>query len=76
MGYMYERGLGAPASDVRAERHYRRAAELLAASDNAKEGLLGEWHVKATLYASLGALRLRRLLRYYGFDFLFPVDLF
>jgi TPR repeat protein len=31
LGYMYERGLGAPASEVRAERHYRRAAELLAA---------------------------------------------
>ena len=30
LGYMYERGLGAPASEVRAERHYRRAAELLA----------------------------------------------
>ena len=28
LGYMYERGLGAPRSEVRAERHYERAAQV------------------------------------------------
>jgi len=32
LGYMYERGLGAPASEARAERHYEKVREILLAS--------------------------------------------
>ena len=58
LGYMYERGLGAPQSWSRAERHYRKAAELSG----------GDWSGKVVLYASMALLRVRRLCSSLGFD--------
>lgn len=76
LGYMYESGLGTTVSEERAERQYRRAAQLLAEEAIKKGGSVGEWFTKMMFWCSVAGLRVRRLLRGYGLDWLVPPGLF
>lgn len=73
---MYESGLGTTVSEERAERQYRRAAELIAEEAVRKGGSVGEWFTKMMFWSSVGKLKVRRLLRTYGLDWLAPPGLF
>jgi hypothetical protein len=76
LGYMYECGLGTTVSEDRAERQYKRAAQLLADEASKKGGSVGEWFTKMMFWASVGGLKLRRTLRGVGLEWLTPPGLF
>mmetsp|Transcript_50667 Transcript_50667/g.64909 ORF Transcript_50667/g.64909 Transcript_50667/m.64909 type:complete len:168 (+) Transcript_50667:3124-3627(+) len=76
LGYMYECGLGADISLERAERQYRRAAQLLAEEASKKGGSVGEWFTQILFWLSVTGLHLKRFLRAYHLQWLVPQGLF